>query len=106
MVALEKDTRYDEACLHRDRSGNWAPPRVWGVNDGDQPGLPMRYDDLPVAARTAAARAANQFLQKHNYVSLTEACQTLDLPLQALWDNIMEEAGLPACDVPSFALVD
>lgn len=65
----------------------------------------MRFDDLPVTARTAAARAASEFLQRHGYVSLDEACLTLGLELQELWDHIQTEAGLPPCEVPAFALV-
>ena len=64
-----------------------------------------RFDDLLLAERTAAARAACQFLLKNDYVSLDEACQTLNLTLQELWDKIMQEAGLPLCEVPAFALV-
>jgi hypothetical protein len=65
----------------------------------------MQFDDLPVAARTAAAQAARQFLQKHHYVSFDEACEALGLDIQTLWDKMMAEAGLPACQVPTFAPV-
>jgi hypothetical protein len=63
----------------------------------------MRFEDLPPAARTEAARAVRAFMQKNDCVSLVEACQILNLPsLQALWDRIMAEAGLPACEAPAF----
>ena len=65
----------------------------------------MQYDTMSPAARATAARAASQFLLKHDFVSLEEAGEALELTLQQLWDRIMEEAGLPACEVPSFALV-
>jgi len=66
---------------------------------------PMRFEDLAPADRTAAARAASQFLLNNDYVSLPEACEALDLTLPELWDKIMAEAGLPACEPPSFAPV-
>lgn len=65
----------------------------------------MRFEDLPLADRTAAARAASQFLLNNDYVSLMEACEALDLTLPELWDKIMAEAGLPACELPAFAPV-
>jgi hypothetical protein len=66
--------------------------------------LPMRFEDLPPAARTEAARAAREFMRKNGYISLMEACEALDLAsLQELWDRIMAEAGLPACEAPAFA---
>jgi hypothetical protein len=64
----------------------------------------MPFEDLPPAARTEAARAAREFMQKNGYISLMEAGGSLNLAsLQELWDRIMEEAGLPACEAPAFA---
>ena len=63
----------------------------------------MRFEDLSADARTEAARAAREFMQKNGYISLMEACEALNLTLQQLWDSIMEEAGLPACEAPAFA---
>ena len=65
----------------------------------------MRFEDLPLADRTAAARAASQFLLKNDYISLPEAGEALDLTMAQLWDKIMAEAGLPACELPAFAPV-
>ena len=65
----------------------------------------MRYDSMEPQARTKAARAASQFLLENDYVSLQEACEALGLTLQGLWDKIMAEAGLPACEAPTFVLV-
>ncbi len=65
----------------------------------------MKYDTMEPQARTKAARAAAQFLLDNDYVSLQEASEALGLSLQGLWDKIMAEAGLPACEVPTFALV-
>ncbi|MDG4550827.1 MAG: hypothetical protein P9F19_08510 [Candidatus Contendobacter sp.] len=62
----------------------------------------MRFEDLPLNDRHATATAASRFLARHRYVSLDEACQTLDLTLAQLWSRIMEEAGLPDCDPPTF----
>lgn len=63
----------------------------------------MRFEDLPLNDRYAAEIAASRFLARHRYVSLDEACQTLDLTLPQLWSQIMEEVGLPDCDPPVFA---
>lgn len=65
----------------------------------------MQYDAMSPGARATAARAASRFLLDNDYVSLEEAGEALDLTLQQVWDRIMEEAGLPACELPSFALV-
>ena len=68
-----------------------------------EPRLVMRFEDLPLNDRHAAETAASRFLGRHRYVSLDEACQTLDLTLPQLWSQIMEEVGLPDCDPPVFA---
>ena len=62
----------------------------------------MRFEDLPLNDRHAAESAASRFLARHCYVSLDEACQTLDLTLPELWSRIMEGVGLPDCDPPTF----
>lgn len=63
----------------------------------------MRFEDMDMEARTAAARAASRFLIDFEYVSMDEACGDRGLTLQQLWDLMMAEAGLPRCDVPEFA---
>ena len=63
----------------------------------------MRFEDLPPNDRHAAEAAASRFLVRNRYVSLDDACQTLDLTLPQLWSRIMEEIGLPDCDPPAFA---
>ena len=63
----------------------------------------MRFEDLPPESRQAAERAACRFLMQHRYVSLDEACQTRDLTLPDLWSLILQEAGLPDSDPPSFS---
>jgi len=40
---------------------------------------------------------------KRGYVSLDEACQTLDLTLPDLWRQILQDAGLPESDPPAFS---
>ncbi len=65
----------------------------------------MKYDSMEPQARAKAARAAAQFLLENDYVSLQEACEALDLSLQGVWDKIMAEAGLPACEAPTFVLI-
>lgn len=65
----------------------------------------MHYDAMPPGARAMAARAASRFLLENDYASLEEAGAALDLAPQQLWDRIMEKAGLPSCELPSFALV-
>lgn len=66
---------------------------------------PMKYDSMQPKARAEAARAAARFLMENDYVSLQEAGEALGLSPQGLWDKIMDEAGLPACNIPTFALV-
>ena len=63
----------------------------------------MRFEDLPLNDRHAVESAASRFLVRHRYVSLDEACQTLDLTLPELWSRILREVGLPDCDPPAFA---
>lgn len=63
----------------------------------------MRFEDLPLNDRHAAEIAASRFLARHRYVSLDEACQTLDLVLPELWSRILREAELPDCDPPAFS---
>lgn len=63
----------------------------------------MRFEDLPSNDRYAAESAASRFLGRNDYVSLDEACQTLDLTLPQLWSRIMGEVGLPDCDPPAFS---
>lgn len=63
----------------------------------------MRFEDLPPNDRHAAEVAASRFLVRNRYISLDDACQTLDLPLPQLWSQIMTEGGLPDCDPPAFA---
>ena len=65
----------------------------------------MKYDSMEPQARAKAARAAAQFLLENHYVSLQEASEALGLSFQGLWDKIMTEAGLPACEAPTFVLV-
>lgn len=65
----------------------------------------MRFEDMDVEARTAAARAASRFLIDYDYVSMEEACIERGLTMQQLWDLIQAEAGLPASDVPDFVML-
>ena len=65
----------------------------------------MEYESMDVEARTAAAQAASRFLADNGYVSLEEACLARDVTMEALWRGILEEAGLPPCDVPAFAMM-
>jgi hypothetical protein len=64
----------------------------------------MRFEELPLEVRHDIERAACRFLVVHRYVSLDEACQTLDLTLPDLWQRILQDAGLPESDPPVFAL--
>ena len=63
----------------------------------------MRFEDLPLSDRHAAESTASRFLARQGYVSLDEACETLDLTLSELWSRLMRDAGLPDCDPPTFA---
>lgn len=63
----------------------------------------MRFEDLPQEERYQIERAACRFLVAHRYVSLDEACETLNLTLPDLWNHILQEAGLPESDPPAFA---
>ncbi len=65
----------------------------------------MKYDSKEPQARAKAARAAAKFLLENDYISLQEASEALGLSLQGLWEKIMAEAGLPACEAPTFMLV-
>jgi hypothetical protein len=63
----------------------------------------MRFEDLPPEARHEVERVASRFLVANRYISLDEACQTLDLTLPDLWERILRQAGLPESDPPAFA---
>ena len=63
----------------------------------------MRFEDLAPEIRHRIERAASQYLVANRYISLDDACQTLDLTLPDLWSRILEEAGLPESDPPAFA---
>jgi hypothetical protein len=65
----------------------------------------LHYEILPPEDRAKVAAAASQFLLKNDYVSLFEAAELRDMPVQEVWNQILADAGLPACDLPSFALV-
>ena len=64
----------------------------------------MRYEDMPIEARTAAAGAASRFLIDNSYASLEEACIDRDVTLPMLWAKIQADSDLPPCDVPDFGL--
>lgn len=63
----------------------------------------MRFEDLPPHVRRAIERAACRFLVANRYVSLDEACQSLDVTLPDLWNRILQDAGLPESDPPAFS---
>lgn len=63
----------------------------------------MCFEDLPLNVRHDAERAVCRFLLQNQYISLDEACQTLDLTLAELWRQILREAGLPESDPPVFS---
>ena len=65
----------------------------------------MRYESLPAEGRAKVAAAASQFLLQNDYVSLFEAAEMREMAVEELWNEIMADAGLPACDLPGFALV-
>jgi hypothetical protein len=65
----------------------------------------LHYEILRPEDRAKVAAAASQFLLKNDYVSLFEAAELRDIPVQEVWNQILADAGLPACDLPSFALV-
>jgi hypothetical protein len=64
------------------------------------------FESLAAGDRARAAAAASQFLLRHDYVSLQQAAQERGQSLQEFWDEIMAEAGLPACTLPVFAMID
>ena len=49
--------------------------------------------------------AASRFLLDNGYVSLEEACLARDVTMEMLWAAILDEAGLPPCTVPAFAMM-
>ena len=63
----------------------------------------MRFEELPLNDRHAAESAASRFLVQYRFVSLDEACLTLDLTLPELWSRIMRDDRLPDCDPPTFS---
>jgi hypothetical protein len=65
----------------------------------------MHFESLPPGDRAKVAAAASQFLLRNDYVSLFEAAEKREIAVQELWNEIMADAGLPACDLPGFALV-
>jgi hypothetical protein len=48
--------------------------------------------------------AASQFLLRNDYVSLQEAAEHRGLSIHQLWREIVVDAGLPACELPTFSL--
>ncbi len=63
-------------------------------------GMP-RFEDLPEEVQVQASRALAHFFRRNGYNSLLDACERLGLTPQEVWDQIMEEAGLPPTDVAS-----
>lgn len=63
----------------------------------------MRFEELPSETRHASERAASRFLVAHCYISLDEACQTLELTLPDLWNRILQAANLPESEPPAFS---
>jgi amino-acid N-acetyltransferase len=77
--------------------------KTWAALLADPPATAARFEDLPPESRQAAERAACRFLVQNRYVSLDEACQQRDLTLPDLWSLILQVAGLPDSDPPSFS---
>ena len=65
----------------------------------------LRFDDLPPDQRAEMAAAVSRYLLAHDYISVYEACEHLEINLQQLWDKIMDDAGLPRCEHPEFGMV-
>ena len=61
------------------------------------------FDSLTSEDRAKAAMAASRFLLHNDYVSLQEAAELKGISMRQLWHEIITDAGLPACDIPTFA---
>src|SRR5512132_2514165 len=64
----------------------------------ERSGEPLHYESLPPEDRAKVAAAASQFLLRNDYVSLFEAAEKREIAVEELWNEIMADAGLPACD--------
>jgi hypothetical protein len=69
----------------------------------ERSGEPGLHESLPPEDRAKVAAAASQFLLRNDYVNLFEAAEKRDMAAQELWNEIMADAGLLACDLPGFA---
>jgi hypothetical protein len=65
----------------------------------------MHFESLPPEDRAKVAAAASQFLLRNDNVSLFEAAEKREIAAQELWNEILADAGLPACDLLGFVLV-
>ena len=48
-----------------------------------------------------ASKAVGDFLRDSGFENLLEACNELSLTPQELWDQIMQEAGIPKHEMPA-----
>lgn len=60
----------------------------------------MKFQELNKEQRAATARAVADYLKTNNYDTLQQACETLGQTPQAVWDQVMDGAGLPRTDLP------
>ena len=66
----------------------------------------MKYEDMTDDEQAAASGAVADFLTTNGYNSLEAAMESLNLPVQQVWNQIMEEAGLRECEMPSWIQVE
>ena len=60
----------------------------------------MKFKELNKEQRAATARAVANYLRTNSYDTLQQACEKLGQTPQAVWDRVMDGAGLPRTDLP------
>ena len=60
----------------------------------------MKFDDLSAEDQNNAKRAVVYFLKINDYQSLMDACERRSIDGQTLWNEIMQDAGIPENEMP------
>ncbi len=60
-----------------------------------------RYDDLPEQEQAQIDLAIADYFEANNYSNFLAASETLNMSVPAVWNKILQEAGLPECEMPT-----